>query len=230
MAEYRDYELEFIEESKIKYREALAGYGLSEEQLEQVCESSVVAGKFYDLDLERKLAILYAVGYPLENLKRNPNFLYTKLEKLMLRCEFGLVEQVPINGNFLSHLKCREAIVNYGARERGFLPEDWNIFCDSGKSAAFMGVSKRKFVDRFYSHKSFKKLHEQFKQDCPQFYELFSEIPEYQKMFEDNEKFVAVVETSTSATSEPKDRGLETNYDSVCYSTDRRDLASLRKR
>lgn len=180
---FADYELEFKQESTEKFFKLFEAYGANEEQLENVRKKApYLPEKFYESKIENKLALLDAVGVPIDKICEHPQFLRTPMKMFLLKSEIAILEEIFVDIKYLQTTHHKELVANFGARERGYLPKNRNIFYNLNGSAKITGLSRSKYMERFYSMKTFIKLHDKFRDEYPDFYEIFLSFPEFKSI------------------------------------------------
>ncbi len=177
---FSEYMQEYKTESREKFFDLFRSYGATEEMIE-VVEAKLVEmpEDYYQSNIEHKLALLDAVGVPIDKICEHPQFLKTPMKKFLLKCEIAILEDCFVDIKLLQTTHHKELVANFGARERGYLPENRNIFYGLNDSRKIAGLSRPKYMDRFYSMKTFIRLHDKFRDEYPGFYEIFSSFPEF---------------------------------------------------
>lgn len=174
---------EFKAENREKFFELFRAYGATEEMIEVVkTKLPVMPENYYECNIEHKLALLDAVGVPIDKICEYPQFLKTPMKKFLLKCEIALLEGCDVDIKLLQTTDHKELVANFGARERGYLPKDRNIFYGFRQSAKISELGMRRYMDRFYSMKTFTRLHDKFRDEQPEFYAIFSQFPEFKKL------------------------------------------------
>jgi len=174
---------EFKTENREKFFELFRAYGATEEMIEVVkAKLPNMPENYYESNIEHKLALLDAVGVPIDKICEHPQFLKIPMKKFLLKCEIAILEECFVDVKLLQTTDHKELVANFGARERGYLPKDRNIFYGFRQSAKMSELGMRRYMDRFYSMKTFTRLHDKFRDEYPDFYEIFCGFPEFKKI------------------------------------------------
>ena len=167
-------------EHKEKYYALLKSYGATKKQINGVKGYlKDVSEWYYEKETEKKLALLTAVGVPIDKICEHPGYLRTPMKELLFKAELALIEGVFVDIKYLQTTNYKEIVANYGARERGYLPKDRNIFYDLDGAVRITKMKKREYFDRFYSMKTFIRIHDRFRAEFPDFYDIFCSFPEF---------------------------------------------------
>ena len=190
---------EFKVENAEKFFELFRAYGATEEMIEVVkAKLPAMPENYYESNIEHKLALLDAVGVPIDKICEHPQFLKTSMKKFLLKCEIAIMEGGFVDIKLLQTTDHKELVANFGARERGYLPKDRNIFYGFRQAAQMTELGKRRYMDRFYSMKTFTRLHDKFRDEYPEFYEIFCGFPEFQTLcVHSKDKYCNIKKTAT---------------------------------
>jgi len=180
---FKEAQEEYIKECKEKYFKLLKDYGAKQKEIAGVKKDLKEASKwYYEKDIEKKLELLISVGVPIDKICEHPGYLRNPMHELLLKAEIAIIEDVPLDIKFLQTTSHKELVANFGARERGYLPKDRNIFYDLNGAAKIAKLSRKDYVRRFYAMKTFVRLHDRFRDEFPDFYEIFCKFPEFKEI------------------------------------------------